>query len=37
MKDVCEELRKYVGDNFSSRELRIATHFYKLGLKEAEK
>lgn len=29
-----EQLRKYVGGKYSSRELNIATYFYKLGVKQ---
>ena len=29
-----EQLRKYVGGKYSSRELNISTYFYKLGVKQ---
>ena len=29
-----EHLRNYVGGKYSSRELNIATYFYKLGVKQ---
>ena len=34
MEDIAEKLRKYVGVRYSSRELNIATYFYKLGVKQ---
>lgn len=36
LPDIEEQLRKYVGGKYSSRELNIATYFYKLGLKKGE-
>ena len=36
LPDIEEQLRKYVGGKYSSRELNIATYFYKLGLKQNE-